>query len=529
MSMNFIKNSWQVIVINLFILLAFVLGYGRFGDIIIDSFREAYIPAQVVEGKILYENIFTIYAPFAYMFNALLFKILGINLSVLYFAGLAATLGFLNLIYLISNKFIDKNFSLAVILFTIAGCVLSPNVFNFFFPYSYGMIYGLLFITASIYFGLEKKFPPAYLMYSFAVCSKYEFVFLLPLLIYVNYGYWKKDWLKNIICLILPFILVYTHLLLQGAELRNLAASLQIVAAMSTAKTLRWFYSVTGLIFRWELIPVYILNIVKIAVPFFIFDKFKTYWLLPVLLVYLYFTVTPEIIIFAFPLILVLFVTRYRKLNGNEKFFILASILISIKVFFALTLKAYGVYCIPFAMISIYILMPPKYKKALFVMTLLSALILLFQNTKELSSKNVKIATTRGIIRTTPYYGNTIREFLNYIQKNTSKNDTVLVYPEGLAVNFLSNRASDNKFYSLIPLYVETFGENLIMDRLYIKQHEYIAITNYDTSLYYYSKFGIDYAGRIMDSIKTDYTLVKTFGDDFKISLYRLKHHHPSP
>ena len=391
------------------------------------------------------------------------------------------------------------------------------------------MIYGLVFITAGIYFSLEKKYPPAYFMYSLAVCSKYEFVFLLPLLIYASFTDWKKDWWKNLIAFVLPFVIIYTPLLLQGVGIRNLLTSFGIVAVMSTAKTLRWFYSVTGLIFRWELIPVYLFNMLKIAVPFLIFYKYKTYWLIPLVFIYLYFTVTPEILVFAFPLILTMFIVRYRKLNGKEKFFIVAAILISIKMFFALTLKAYGIYFIPFALISIYILSPLKYRQTLMVLTILSALVIGIQNTEGLVNKSEKIETKRGLVYTTPYYADSIKELITFAQKETKKNDKLLIYPECLAVNYLAGRASDNKFYSLIPLYVETFGENLIMERLFITMPEYIVINNYDTSLYYYSKFGEDYAGRIMGYIKENYQLVRTIGDEFKFDVYRIKYHRPSP
>ena len=529
MDISFFKKNWRLILLNLFILLIFILGYGRFGDIIVDSFREAYIPVQVAAGKILYKNIFTIYAPFSYLLNAVLFKIFGVKLGVLYAVGLFATFGIINIIYLISNKFIDKNCSFALILFMIAGCVLSPNVFNFFFPYSYGMIYGLLFICFGIYFGLEKKYPLAYLMYSFAVCSKYEFVFLLPLLIYASFSEWKKEWWKDLLCFITPFVLIFAPLFIQGVGIENLLTSFKIVAAMSTAKTLHWFYSITGLIFRWDLIPVYLFNIIKIAVPFLILERFKSYWLIPFIFVYLYFTVTPAVIIFAFPLILIMFVVRYRKLNSSEKFFIVASILISIKMFFALTLKAYGVYAVPFALVSIYILTPQKYRKTLFILTILTSLVLTVQNTKALMLKSFKIKTNRGVVYTTPYYGAPIKELTEFLTTSTAHADRVLVYPECLAVNFLTNRSSDNKFYSLIPLYVETFGENLIMDRLYITEPEYIIINNYDTSVYYYTKFGGDYAGRIMDYVKGNYSLIKTIGEEFKFEVYKINPHHPFP
>ena len=136
----FLKKHWQIILLNLIVLLCFILGYGRFGDVIFDSFREAYIPAQIIKGQVLYKNIFNIYAPFAYLFNALLFKIFGISLNVLYFAGLFTTLGIINLIFLISNKFLRKKYSFAITLFFITSSVLSANVFNCFFPYSYRLL-----------------------------------------------------------------------------------------------------------------------------------------------------------------------------------------------------------------------------------------------------------------------------------------------------------------------------------------------------------------------------------------------------
>ena len=192
----FFKNSWQILIFNLVVIIAFIIGYGHFGDIMVDSFREAYIPAQIVKGQVLYKNIFNIYAPFSYLFNAFLFLIFGIHLKVLYIAGFLSTLGILNLIFKISNEFMNKTYALSIVLFVFSVGVLSPNVFNYIFPYSFGMLYGLLFILASIYFALKDKFQLAYLMYSFAICSKYEFALLLPLLLFVTR---KNDLLKNIL------------------------------------------------------------------------------------------------------------------------------------------------------------------------------------------------------------------------------------------------------------------------------------------------------------------------------------------
>ena len=155
----------------------FIIFYGQFGDVNVDSFREAYIPEEILSGKILYKNIFTIYAPLAYLINALLFLIFGIHLKTLYFAGLVVTMSIFYLTYKLARRYLDPNLTLSICLFIISALVLSPNVFNAFFPYSYGLLYGIFFILLSFNFALNKNFTLAYLFYSLAICSKYEFYF----------------------------------------------------------------------------------------------------------------------------------------------------------------------------------------------------------------------------------------------------------------------------------------------------------------------------------------------------------------
>ncbi len=516
-----LKKHWQILLINILIILCFILGYGRFGDVIFDSFREAYIPAQMLKGQVLYKNIFNIYAPFSYLFNALLFKIFGVHLRVIYFAGLFATLGISNLIFLISNKFVNKNYSLGIGLIFICTAVLSPNVFNCFFPYSFGMLYGLLFILSSIYFALNKQFPLAYAMYSFAICSKYEFILLLPLLIYAS-GF--KNWHKNIIALIAPVLITFTPLFIQGVGLENILISYKLTLIMSATKTLYWFYSVTGLVFRPELLPIYLINLIKIAIPVALMYFVRSYFIIPVLLVYCWFISTPELFIYIFPLILIIFIIRFKKLDNKEKFFILASFLVSIKIFFAAALQSYGTYFIPFGLISAFILTPEKLRKAIMIVLLLGAFSFGIKNIQVLKSKNIKLQTEMGTVYTTEYNGNSINELIKYIEKNTQKQDKVLVYPECLAVNVLSNRNSDNKFYSLIPLYIETFGEDLIIKRFEITKPEYIITSNYDTSSYYYSHFGMDYAGKIYSYILKNYKQEAQIGEGLIFTVHHLSH-----
>ena len=61
---------------------------GHYGNILSDIGREIYYPERILSGDILYKDIFDIYGPFAYLYNALLYKIFSPNLAVLYFSGI---------------------------------------------------------------------------------------------------------------------------------------------------------------------------------------------------------------------------------------------------------------------------------------------------------------------------------------------------------------------------------------------------------------------------------------------------------
>lgn len=480
---DFIKNNWHIILPELFVVLLFVLFYRQFGDIMVDSFREVYIPQQMIKGKTLYKDIFVIYPPLAYLINAFIMKIFGTSLNTLYFAGLFATCSIIFFTNKISEIFLNKIFSFGISLFLISGLVLSPNVFNSFLPYSFGILYGVLFVLISLYYGLIKRFPLMYLFYSLAILCKYEFVLLLPLLIY-----WSKlvNWKKTLISFILPIFMTSGILAIQGVRLNDIISTSSIINVMSSSKTLYWFYSVMGLTFRLELIPIYLVNIAKFLCPI--------YWIQ-----------YQEVIIWALPVILLLGIIRFKALKSNEIFFVISTLLISAKVFLALTLQSYGVYFLPFVLISLFILVPEKFRKILFGLMIIWSLIIGAFNINSLVHKNMKLDNV-----------------VKYIEEKTSETDKVVVYPECLAINVLTNRKSDNKFYSLTPLYVETLGEDLIIKRLEKVKPEYIIINNYDTSAYYFREFGVDYAQDILKWIEKNYKLQTTINDRWNFRIYRL-------
>jgi hypothetical protein len=204
----------------------------------------------------------------------------------------------------------------------------------------------------------------------------------------------------------------------------------------------------------------------------------------------------------------------------------MATLLISVKMFFAVVLQSYGVFVLPFALIALGILTPQKWRRYYATILLIWAIVVGSFHTKALLHKNYKIETSVGIVKTTPYNGQSLEELVQYF-KSVPKNSEVLVLPEGLVVNVLTETLSDNKIYSLLPLYIETFGEESIINRLMTKKPDYIAISNYDTSAYYYRQFGQDYATQIKDWISQYYTLETTIEYGMSFSIYKLKSSSP--
>ena len=61
--------------------------WGHMGDLLIDCGREPFLSEEVLKGKLLFKDHIIFFGPLAYYIQALLFKIFGIHLNVLYAAG----------------------------------------------------------------------------------------------------------------------------------------------------------------------------------------------------------------------------------------------------------------------------------------------------------------------------------------------------------------------------------------------------------------------------------------------------------
>ncbi len=117
--------------------------WAAWGSLSSDSGHEMYIPAQLAQGKQLYRDVWFMYGPASAYFNSLLFRIFGIHLSVLYWAGSLAALASAVFLFLVGMRLTHW-----LIGWTAAAALLlealAPTIFCFPLPYTFAAVYASL-------------------------------------------------------------------------------------------------------------------------------------------------------------------------------------------------------------------------------------------------------------------------------------------------------------------------------------------------------------------------------------------------
>ena len=397
------------------------------------------------------------------------------------------------------------------------------------------MAYGITSVVISIYFLLRgKKESDFYLSAFFAGLSatfKYEFVlYFIPLIIY---SFYKIKNIKEIFKQVLvysasPLLFGFT-LIIQGLNINDLVKEYFIIKSVLHSKTMWYFYSITGISFSID----HIFLILKCFIIFFIvflfsvgqsrilniiryFTLFFAAWFLFPYFSYKFFVFIPISL-------LTLLILRIKELNHKKIILTISALLISAKVFFSLMLFSYGVFFIGLLLVAFLIVLPIRYRhKFLVTLSIFTILLFLF-SIETLKVKTDYIATEKGKLYTVKEQSISFMQTYNYLKDNTLKQDKILCLPEEPLMNFMLGRDTDNYLYSLIPMYIEVFGEKNIIGRIEELKPKYIVVNDWNTNSYYFSYFGKDYALGIMQYINENYAKVFETEYGLKHTVYRRK------
>ena len=534
--MDFIKNNKNLIILLLITSICLYFSIGHVANIFLDVGREIYYPKEILAGKILYKDLFCIYGPLSYQINATAYKIFGENLNSLYIMGSISTLSIITFIYLISKKFLSEKISFIITLFVIFTGCLATRIFNFTLPYSYAVIYGLVSFLISIYFLIsftedkkEWKLLVSSVFCGLSIVNKYDF---LPYIIPVLYVIFKTKNIKLIIkSLTLGFLAIFTPFLvlfLQGLQFQNLIDSINVIKDFTNTESLQNFYKTQGVYYNQRLWSDWFFRIIGnlfyLAIIYFSFWFLdKKNWVMKIVggglfllafyLVFLHATVADYLFLTFLTTLFLIF--KFQKNTYAQNLFIISSILISLKSFWGLSHGNYGLYYVGVILISFFIFLTNNFDKKIVktfsFFLLFMAISYANSNLTSLDFVKVKLITEKGVLYTHNNWGKLINELIIYLDKLKEENPKIGIFPEGLTINFLTSKQNQAEgFYnSLIPLYVESFGDEKLIEHFKKEKFDYIIFYNYLFGEYKTGAICNYYAKDFCSYVFSNYTLAE--------------------
>jgi hypothetical protein len=129
------------------------------------------------------------------------------------------------------------------------------------------------------------------------------------------------------------------------------------------------------------------------------------------------------------------------------------------------------------------------------------------------SLHTLKISSPRGTLYAFDNQRNrSLKELIEFLSANTAKSDKLVVFPEGVGVNFIADRENPLYYYSYLPIDLTRDEiQRQIIRQIDSEQVEYIALVERDTSEYGSAVFGIDCAKEIAAYIAGNYLAYKFF------------------
>lgn len=517
---------------------------GHYGNILSDIGREIYYPERILSGDVLYKDIFDIYGPFAYLYNALLYKIFSPNLAVLYFSGILCSFAIVSGVYLIAKRFLSNFLSFTLGLLTIVTGICATHLFNFTLPYSYSMLYGTVgfvyAVLALIKYNEEKKAPYLYLtsmLAGFCVANKYDFfIFALLVLLIVLFTKNKRTILSCITCFLFVPVICALVLFLQGLRLGDVTGAINYIRDIISTDTLNTFYTVQGIYYNPKILLFWGEMLLKTLVGFgglFLGwkltekNKIVGYTICTIFTGLILFFTKPIIFMYLTPLLILATIAGCKKLKDKTAtiFLVLCSLSVCAKSFWALHPLNYGNYfytlIITAFLAVLFTFMNKKYEKIVAIGLIAIAVNFLYNSTSSRLNLNNKITTSKGTIYTYVDNADATQKTINYLKDNNAR--SALIYPEGLIINFLANVEADSYYNSLLPLYAESLGENTFSKRIQEKNIEYIIFNNLSMKEYGYNHICDDYAENFCEYVKENYTQTKDINEGLRYIIFQKK------
>jgi 4-amino-4-deoxy-L-arabinose transferase-like glycosyltransferase len=122
--------------------------------------------------------------------------------------------------------------------------------------------------------------------------------------------------------------------------------------------------------------------------------------------------------------------------------------------------------------------------------------------------KTVQIATETARFRADPR-GAVVNETIQAIGRHVGADQTLVVLPEGVMLNFLTQRRNPTPYVNFMPPELILFGEDSILAAFKQSLPDFLIIANKSVAEYGYKKFGHDYATDLSGWMRQNYEHVR--------------------
>ena len=108
--------------------------------------------------------------------------------------------------------------------------------------------------------------------------------------------------------------------------------------------------------------------------------------------------------------------------------------------------------------------------------------------------------------------GGAVSWALKEIKQRLAADQTLVVVPEGVMINYLTRRENPTPYINFMPPEAILFTERSILASFRERRPDYVLVVHKDTAEYGFHFFGRDYGQQIMAWIDRNYRLVASIG-----------------
>jgi 4-amino-4-deoxy-L-arabinose transferase-like glycosyltransferase len=119
-----------------------------------DSGREMDLPLRLMNGELLYRDVYYLYPPFSPYFHSLLYRIFGARLDVLEVGGAICAALVVWMCYRVARRLMTPSESALAVIAVVVVCVFKPGG-NLIWPYAFAALHGMAFALGALLFALR--------------------------------------------------------------------------------------------------------------------------------------------------------------------------------------------------------------------------------------------------------------------------------------------------------------------------------------------------------------------------------------